>query len=130
MICPELGKPESTLPLDFLGAPSTPDEQDRALKGVRAFDEEDFSSGFLVLPPLSRKQHERTTATESFYVASAEPHSLRVTVADDPFKLSQGGTFHVPAHTVYALENLSKDKPIKLFWHLIKGATPSRSGGR
>ena len=88
-------------------------------KGGKAFEEREFSSGVLVLPPLSKKQHELTCSVESFVILSAAPRSLQVTIGDTAFRVSKGDQFFVPLGNVYSLHNLSEEREVRVYFHLI-----------
>ena len=79
-------------------------------KGGKAFEEKEFSSGILLLPPRAVKQRELTHTVESFYVVSAERGKLQVTIGQTRLRLSKGDPFMVPVGNVYSLENLSETK--------------------
>ena len=91
-------------------------------KGGKAFEEREFSSGILLLPPRAVKQRELTHTVESFYVASAEKGKLQVTIGGTVLRLSKGDPFIVPVGNVYSLENLSERKEVKVYFHLIQSS--------
>ena len=91
-------------------------------KGGKAFEEREFSSGILLLPPRAIKQRELTHTVESFYVASAERGKLQVTIGETVLRLSRGDPFMVPVGNVYSLENLSERKEVKVYFHLIQSS--------
>lgn len=119
-----MAKAEKGLPLEFLAQPlsaaSIPSTQ--LPKGGKAFEEKEFSSGILLLPPRAIKQRELTHTVESFYVASAERHKLQVTIGESVLRLSRGDPFIVPVGNVYSLENLSERKEVKVYFHLIQSS--------
>ena len=121
-------KRERSLPLEYLSQPllssssSSPIPPAQLPKGGKAFEEREFSSGLLLLPPRAVKQRELTNTVESFIVFSAARESLQVTIGSEVFRLSKGDPFMVPCGNVYSLENLSSVKDIKVYFHLIKGA--------
>lgn len=116
-----VAKAERALPLEFLAQPmsaaSIPPGQ--LPKGGKAFEEAEFSSGILLLPPRAVKQRELTHTVESFYVVSAERGKLQVTIGDTVMRMSKGDPFIVPVGNVYSLENLSERKEVKVYFHLI-----------
>ena len=116
-----VAKAEKALPLEFLAQPlsaaSIPHTQ--LPKGGKAFEEREFSSGILLLPPRAVKQRELTHTVESFYVVSAERGKLQVTIGETVLRLSRGDPFIVPVGNVYSLENLSERKEVKVYFHLI-----------
>ena len=122
-----VAKTKSRLPLEYLSQPlsssstSSPIPLTQLPKGGKAFEEKEFSSGVLVLPPLSKKQHEQTCTVESFVILSAAPRSLQVTIGPQgtAFRLSKGDHFVVPLGNVYSLHNLSDSKAVEVYFHLI-----------
>ena len=119
-----VAKAEKALPLEFLAQPmsaaSIPHTQ--LPKGGKAFEEKEFSSGILLLPPRAIKQRELTHTVESFYVVSAERAKLQVTIGETVLRLSKGDPFIVPVGNVYSLENLSERKEVKVYFHLIQSS--------
>ena len=119
-----VAKAEKALPLEFLAQPmsaaSIPPTQ--LPKGGKAFEEREFSSGILLLPPRAVKQRELTHTVESFYVVSAERSKLQVTIGETVLRLSKGDPFIVPVGNVYSLENLSERKEVKVYFHLIQSS--------
>jgi hypothetical protein len=89
-------------------------------KGGKAFEEAEFSTGLLILPPLSSKQIELANHIESFYIASAAENSVSVTIHNSTNKLSKGDTFIVPFGNTYTIKNLSSLKQAKLHFTLVK----------
>jgi Mif2/CENP-C like len=122
-----VAKREKNLPLEYLAQPllssssTNPIPPAQLPKGGKAFEEKEFSSGLLILPPRSIKQRELTHTVESFIVFSAAPKSLQVTIGNTVFRLSKGDPFMVPCGNVYSLENLSAFKDVKVYFHLIRG---------
>ena len=122
-----VAKTKSRLPLEYLSQPlsssstSSPIPLTQLPKGGKAFEEREFSSGVLLLPPLSKKQHEQTCTVESFVILSAAPRSLQVTIGPHgtAFRLSKGDHFVVPLGNVYSLHNLSDSKAVEVYFHLI-----------
>ena len=128
-LCPVLSvvaKTKRLLPLEYLSQPlssssTAPIPLTQLPKGGKAFEEREFSSGVLVLPPLAKKQHEQTCTVESFVILSAAPKSLQVTIGPQgtAFRLSKGDQFVVPLGNVYSLYNLSETKAVEAYFHLI-----------
>ena len=122
-----VAKTKKLLPLEYLSQPlsasssSAPIPLTQLPKGGKAFEEKEFSSGVLVLPPLAKKQHEQTCTVESFVILSAAPRSLQVTIGPQgtAFRLSKGDQFVVPLGNVYSLHNLSATKAVEAHFHLI-----------
>ena len=121
-----VAKTKKLLPLEYLSQPlstssTAPIPLTQLPKGGKAFEEREFSSGVLVLPPLAKKQHEQTCTVESFVILSAAPRSLQVTIGPQgtAFRLSKGDQFVVPLGNVYSLHNLSATKAVEAHFHLI-----------
>lgn len=95
---------------------------DKVIKGGKALEEEDFSSGFLILPPGGKKHPESPQMTEVFYVIDSAYESLKVTLQDHTLTLSKGDIFFVPPANEYHLSNSSEDRDVRLFFCLLKHA--------
>jgi len=94
----------------------------KLLRGAKAFEEPEYSSGVLVLPPESRKELECSQQHEMFSIVKCESHSIHVTINDKTFKVSKDGHFQVPAGNMYSIYNSSKTKECKMNFVLIRPA--------
>lgn len=90
------------------------------MRGGKALEEDDFSSGVLVLPPGVKKHPEAPEMTEIFYVIGAAPDSLKVQIHGTTLSLGKGDIFFVPPANEYHLENVDETVDIKLFFILLK----------
>jgi mannose-6-phosphate isomerase-like protein (cupin superfamily) len=121
-----VSKNEHQMQLEFLGVDSgsptsrSAKETSKLLRGGKAFEEAEFSSGVLVLPPGAHKDTELAHQIESFYVVACERASVEVMIDESPFKVSKGGMFLVPAGCTYSIHNQSKQQECKLFFTLIR----------
>lgn len=98
----------------------------RLPQGGKMFEENDFSSGILKLPPMAVKHFEMATQSETFYVAKCATNALEFRINRSKMKLSQGDSFTIPASNVYYLKNLSQTKPALLYFVLVKHPVPSQ----
>ena len=60
------------------------------IAGGKAFEQPEFSSGILMLPPKAKKQLEEANNHELFFVIKAPTNELVVTVHETTFRLSTG----------------------------------------
>lgn len=90
------------------------------VKGAKALEYEDFSSGMLEIAPSSCKIKELSYFTEVFFVYRCENDKLLFKLNDDEYRLSEGSHFCVPAENEYSIQNLSKTQVAKLNFTLIK----------
>lgn len=60
------------------------------VSGGKAFEQPEFSSGLLMLPPRAKKQLEEANNNEVFYVIEGPANMLQVTVHHTVLHLSKG----------------------------------------
>jgi mannose-6-phosphate isomerase-like protein (cupin superfamily) len=90
--------------------------------GGKAFEQPEFSSGVLSLPPRAKKQREVANNNEVFYVISGPQNGLTMTLHTQTMKLSPGSQFMIPAGNTYELHNTSIKDTIRLMFVLVKPA--------
>eukprot|EP00742_Colponemidia_sp_Colp-10_P003171 GILJ01003379.1.p1 GENE.GILJ01003379.1~~GILJ01003379.1.p1 ORF type:complete len:550 (+),score=108.60 GILJ01003379.1:1-1650(+) len=92
-------------------------------KAAIAFDEPDFMSCVIEIPPLGSKANEKNIAgTMAFTVLAGAVRQVEFSVHKSSFLLSAGDHFLVPTDNVYSIHNKSKTAPVKLLCCIIKPA--------
>jgi quercetin dioxygenase-like cupin family protein len=102
--------PEGTPAIEESGMP----------KGGKMFEEDNFSSGMLILPPGATKFTEVASSTEVFFVVAGARNTLEICIHNTTWLLSRGDNFFVPRGNVYLLKNRSDTESIKLYFTLVK----------
>lgn len=85
----------------------------------KTFQGDNFSSGFLDLLPGGVKPFEMSDQIELFYVISAEPEKLRLTIQNQQTLLCKGDSVMIPICNLYQLENLSTTQTARLMFTLV-----------
>jgi len=119
-LMPTVAKHPEDIPLECLAGPER--EPSTAPHGGKAFEQHEFSSGILLLPPRARKQREIANNNEIFYIISGPTNGLVMHIGQSTVKLSKGDQFMVPYGNVYELHNSSSTHPIKMHFVLVKPA--------
>lgn len=86
-----LAKVNKQIPLEALGAPSAGGHP--MPHGGKAFEQPEFSSGVLSLPPRAKKQREVANNNEIFNILSGPVNGLTLTLHGQPMQLSPGMQF-------------------------------------
>lgn len=110
-----------TIQLEVLGGGGMSNSPHPLPHGGKAFEQPEFSSGILSLPPRSKKQREVANTNEIFYIISGPVNGLTLTLHKTPMRLSPGVQFMIPAGNTYELHNTST-KTIQMMFILVKPA--------
>ncbi|MES1918504.1 hypothetical protein MHBO_000468 [Bonamia ostreae] len=83
---------------------------------TKALSFDQFSFGFLVIPPKSLKQLEKPLFNQMFFVHGAGERGIKVLINGSSLALFKGSCFLAPKQNSYSIENFSGEVAKLCFW--------------